>query len=181
MFFNPVDTPKLQFPLANFQVNGEKFLEDATHDGIYWGKHLGVDTDIQAGAEVLAIGNGKVLYARLHAAKQQKQGMKRNWGNIIILVHKHIQTNTLFFSLYGHVAKPLVKEGDEIQKGQMIAKIAQEFSLENGWWEAHLHFAIYTGPWENKILPGYYREDQNLTKVEHWENPEKFIQNYPEK
>ncbi len=26
-------------------------------------------------------------------------------------------------------------------------------TAENGFWDAHLHFAIYTGPWKDQVLP----------------------------
>jgi murein DD-endopeptidase MepM/ murein hydrolase activator NlpD len=178
IYHSPIYTPTLTFPLKNITTNGAQFLEETTIDKIYWGKHLGSDFNAVAGTEVYGIGAGKVLYAKLHAAKKQQKGIRRNWGYIVIVIHRCIYTSKFFYSLYGHLAEPLVRVGETITTGQVIAHVAKEYTLENGWWEAHLHLGIYRGPWEEKVLPGYYRKDQQLTELEYWKDPLLFIENY---
>jgi len=173
-------TPYISFPLKNYEVNGTPFKKECVIDGVCWGFHLGEDCNIRAGTKVLAIGKGKVVYSALHSSSRSpKRGGKRNWGNIIIIAHKDPRSKASFFSLYGHLGKRLVEKGDRVDKGDVIGTIAKGWTKENGWWsESHLHFAIYKGPWEGRVLPGYYKKDQKRTKLRYWLKPSEFIRKY---
>ncbi len=175
-------TPKLDFPLKSWKVNSCKFKQQDTYDGKDWGLHLGEDCNIKAGTYVFAVGRGKVVYAALHATKESpKRGGYRNWGNIIIIAHKNPKTKKVFFSLYGHLGKMLVKKKDRVELGQKIGTVARSYSQANGWWEdAHLHFAICFAPaWRGEVLPGYWREEvKKRTKLRYWTKPTEFIKNY---
>ncbi len=174
-------TPKLDFPFKKWEVNSYKFKERCIYDGIDWGLHLGEDCNIKAGTIVKSIGRGKVVYSALYASKKSpKQGGHRNWGNIIIIAHKDPKTRNVFFSLYGHLGKRLVKKGTKVELGQRIGIIAPAWTQENGWWEdAHLHLAICIAPFkQGKSFPGYWKERQGRTKLEYWRGPTLFIKNY---
>lgn len=176
-------TPELDFPLKNWQVNDTKFLQSQAYSGVDWGLHLGEDCDVKAGASVKAIGRGKVIYSALHASKEPPaaEGKKdSNWGNIIIIAHKNPSTKKVFFSLYGHLGKRLVRKEDRVQKSQKIGTVAKGWTRANGWWkESHLHFAIYIGPWKGEVLPGAYREEaEERTKLDDWTAPSDFVKNY---
>ncbi|HYD81503.1 MAG TPA: peptidoglycan DD-metalloendopeptidase family protein [Paucimonas sp.] len=69
----------------------------------------GIDIAGQAGQQVLAAGDGKVMYAG--------SGI-RGYGNLVIVKH----TNTLL-SAYAHNKTILVKEGQTVSKGQKIAEM----------------------------------------------------------
>jgi murein DD-endopeptidase MepM/ murein hydrolase activator NlpD len=172
-------TPNLNFPFKEWKANSYKFKERCSYDGIFWGEHLGEDCNTKAGTIVKTIGRGKVVYSALHASKEStKQGGRRNWGNIIIIAHKH-PTGKVFFSFYGHLGKRLVKKGDRVEEGQKIGRVAPAWSQSNGWWEdAHLHLAIYFGPWRGKVLPGYWKESDRKILLEDWVAPTKFILKY---
>jgi len=164
---------RLVFPLASYRISGLNF-GNSVSSGRILGMHLGEDARASAGTEVKCIGNGKIVYAALHAGSQGKG----NWGNIIIIGHKKPKTGECFYSLYGHLSALLVKKDDKVKCGQKIASIAPANTPQNGWWPAHLHFAIYVGPWTGTVLPGYYQEGSNRTKPEYWTNPSEFIKNY---
>lgn len=173
-------TPELDFPLKNWQVNDTKFLEPQAYSGVDWGLHLGEDCNIRTGTPVKAIGRGKVVYSALHAPQKPpltegKEGS--NWGNVIIIAHKNPSTKKVFFSLYGHLGKRLLKKGDRVKRGQKIGEVAKGWSRENGWWKkSHLHFAIYAGPWKGEVLPGAYRKGaEGRTKLEDWIAPTEFL------
>jgi murein DD-endopeptidase MepM/ murein hydrolase activator NlpD len=176
-------TPKLDFPLKNYKVNASWFRKKCTIDNVFWGLHLGEDCNTRAGTKVLAIGRGKVVYSALHSSnKSPKRGGRRNWGNIVIIAHKNPKNKKVFFSLYGHLAKRLVGKGDRVDKRKIIGRVAKGWTKENGWWsESHLHFALYKGPWERKVLPGYFRKNQKRTKLKWWLKPSEFIRNYAKK
>ncbi|MFH1610706.1 MAG: M23 family metallopeptidase [Patescibacteria group bacterium] len=168
-------THKLIFPLERYNVNSYKFKQDCAYDNVHWGIHLGEDVNRPAGAKIFSIGKGKVVYSALHPGTKEKS----NWGNIIIIAHKNPKSKKIFFSLYAHMQKRLVKKGDSIKLEQLIGKVGKTNSPENGWWkDAHLHFAIYTGEWKRKILPGYWKKRDKRTKLTYWKEPTKFINSY---
>ncbi len=169
-------TPKIQFPLDDYEVNGFKFKKShCVYQGVDWGVHLGEDCNKKAGTKVKAIGRGKVVYSALHPGSQEK----RNWGNIIIIAHKNPTMRKVFLSLYAHLGKRLVFKGDKVEMGDTIGFIGKSNTPDNGWWQdSHLHFAIYTGMWNGKVLPGYYKKGQNLTKLSDWENPSRWMEKY---
>ncbi|MCU6499372.1 peptidoglycan DD-metalloendopeptidase family protein [Rugamonas sp. A1-17] len=73
------------------------------------GKNKGVDIAGKAGQQVVAAGAGKVMYAG--------SGI-RGYGNLVIVKH----SNNLL-SAYAHNRTIVVKEGQSVTKGQMIAEM----------------------------------------------------------
>lgn len=175
-------TPKLTFPLMHQQNIAAHFLTRSVHDGKYWGMHLGIDVNAPAETEVLAVGRGVVVYSKIHPGEFSADGkiVKRNWGGIVIVAHKHPSNKKIFYSLYGHLGKRFVKKGDAVEIGQVIGTVGKALSESNGIWEdEHLHFAIYVGKLKpHNVLPGYYREDEANTNLEAWADPINFIKRY---
>lgn len=136
-------------PMEGFEPNGEKFGEKCEYDSVEWGKHLGQDFYTKAGIEVVSIADGKVVYSALHPGSKEK----RNWGNIVIIAHKY--NGKIIFSLCGHLGKRLVKTGQLINCTEPLGEVGKKNTKENGWWEEHLHFAIYKGQFEGSVLLGY--------------------------
>ncbi|MRV74856.1 peptidoglycan DD-metalloendopeptidase family protein [Duganella sp. FT92W] len=73
------------------------------------GKNKGIDIAGKAGQHVMAAGAGKVMYAG--------SGI-RGYGNLVIVKH----SNSLL-SAYAHNRAILVKEGQSVSKGQLIAEM----------------------------------------------------------
>lgn len=73
------------------------------------GKNKGIDIAGKAGQQVMAAGSGKVMYAG--------SGI-RGYGNLVIVKH----SNSLL-SAYAHNRTIIVKEGQSVHKGQMIAEM----------------------------------------------------------
>jgi lipoprotein NlpD len=73
------------------------------------GKSKGIDIAGKPGQQVLAAGSGKVMYAGAGI---------RGYGNLVIVKH----SNTLL-SAYAHNRAIVVKEGDTVSKGQVIAEM----------------------------------------------------------
>lgn len=86
------------------------------------GKNKGIDIAGKAGQQILAAGSGKVMYA----------GSVRGYGNLVIVRH----SNNLL-SAYAHNQAILVKEGQSVQKGQLIAEMGNSDSEA-----VKLHFEI---------------------------------------
>ncbi|RZA33237.1 MAG: LysM peptidoglycan-binding domain-containing protein [Lysobacteraceae bacterium] len=73
------------------------------------GRNKGIDIAGRPGQQVVAAGAGKVMYAG--------SGI-RGYGNLVIVKH-----NNSLLSAYAHNRKIVVKEGDNVAKGQMIAEM----------------------------------------------------------
>jgi lipoprotein NlpD len=73
------------------------------------GKNKGIDIAGRMGQQVLAAGAGKVMYAGAGI---------RGYGNLVIVKH----SNSLL-TAYAHNKAILVKEGDKVNKGQVIAEM----------------------------------------------------------
>jgi len=174
-------TPKINFPLGDFKNVSLQFNQPGTYDAKFWGTHLGVDFDAKEDTKIFAIGRGIVVYSRLHPGEFSADGkiLQRNWGGIVIIAHKNPQDKKVFYSLYGHLGRRYVKKGDSIEMGDLLGAVGKSMSESNGIWaDEHLHFAIYSGPFHGKVLPGYYKGEESMTRLEYWSDPINFINNY---
>lgn len=162
---------KLTYPIQEFEVNGLPFGKRSVHNGELWGIHLGEDCIVPAGTDVFSIGNGKVVYSALHAGDEEKG----NWGYITIIEHQSPLLRKKFYSLYGHLGACHKRIGEKVKQGEPIGFVGKDYTAENGYWLAHLHFAIYTGPWKKKVLPGYWKEGDLDTDPRYWRVPSEFI------
>lgn len=162
---------KLVYPLKAWEVNGAPFGKRSVHNGELWGIHLGEDCIVPAGTDVVAIGNGKVVYSALHAGDEHKG----NWGYITIIEHQSPLLRKKFYSLYGHLGACYKRIGERVKIGEPIGFVGKDYTAENGWWLAHLHLAIYTGSWKKKVLPGYWKEGDLSTDPKYWRVPTEFI------
>jgi murein DD-endopeptidase MepM/ murein hydrolase activator NlpD len=91
--------------------------------------HPGIDFNTKVGSKVLAAGTGEVIRAEVDP----------QFGKVIEI--KHAEG---FTSLYAHCQKLLVKEGDQVTRGQFIAESGNT-GRSTG---PHLHFSIY----KNQVL-----------------------------
>jgi murein DD-endopeptidase MepM/ murein hydrolase activator NlpD len=101
---------------AGYGKEGSEFW-DGTHNGIDWG--------VPVGTKVYAAADGKVEEAR-------ESGLTKGYGKYIRLRH-----GNGFDTIYAHLSEFLVKEGDNVKKGQEIA-----LSGSTGTPEPHLHFEV---------------------------------------
>lgn len=106
--------------------------------GFRAGGHLGEDWVTDGGSSkglgrpVYAIGNGLVVLARdVHVA----------WGNVVVIRHAWIENRQLRFadSLYAHLDRITVREGQQVKRGQQIGTIG----TNHGMYPPHLHFEIH--------------------------------------
>lgn len=96
--------------------------------------HLGVDVWLRAGTPVLA-----PLDAVVHSvADNARFG---DYGPTVILQHQ--LEETVFYSLYGHLARretALLRPGMTVERGTAFAEVGP--APENGDWPPHLHFQL---------------------------------------
>jgi lipoprotein NlpD len=86
-------------------------------------KNKGIDIGGKLGEPVLASADGKVVYAG--------SGL-RGYGNLVILKH-----NNMYLTAYAHNQTLLVKEDQQVKRGQKIAEMGNSDSEQ-----VKLHFEI---------------------------------------
>jgi murein DD-endopeptidase MepM/ murein hydrolase activator NlpD len=101
----------------------------AYHPGEDWNGIKGGNSDL--GAPVYAIGTGYVTFA--HDARM-------GWGNVVLIRHIFLENGKLqtIDSMYAHLDKILVREGQQVARGQQVGTIG----TNHGMYVAHLHFEI---------------------------------------
>lgn len=127
--------------------------------------HPGIDLRAKLHTKVYAPADGIVEFARFHK--------RSGYGNLLIIDH-----NFGFKTLYGHLSKFVVKQGDFVKKGDLVAYTGST-GLSNG---PHLHYEIrYLGMVLNpKYFLQWNLKNYNLIfKKEHkikWQSLIKAIQ-----
>ena len=115
-------------------ISGEGFLWPVTGKVLsyYGGKSAGLQNDginiaAPRGAPVRAAENGVVAYSGNEL---------RGFGNLLLLKH-----SDGWITAYAHNDKLMVKRGDKIKKGQIIARVGSSGSVQN----PQLHFELRKG------------------------------------
>ena len=99
------------------------------HLGEDWNGNGGGNTDL--GDPVYAIAHGVVVFA---------QNFGHGWGNVVIVRHAYEEGGHVKFadSLYGHLDRILVREGQSLKRGQQLGTIG----TGGGLYSAHLHLEM---------------------------------------
>lgn len=101
--------------------------------------HEGVDYAASTGTPVFATGNGRVEVARREAG----------YGNCIDIDHGYN-----YMSRYAHLSEILVKEGEDVKRGQMIGRVGSTGKSTG----PHLHYEVrFKGEAQNPL--NYYFMD----------------------
>jgi murein DD-endopeptidase MepM/ murein hydrolase activator NlpD len=99
------------------------------HMGEDWNGIAGGNSDL--GKPVYATANGIVVFAR---------DMRMSWGNLVIIRHVYLEDSKLKMvdSVYAHLDKILIRDGQQVVRGQQVGTIG----TAHGMYPAHLHFEI---------------------------------------
>ena len=167
---------KFYFPLHPCQSRS-----DSQQKVLGWGIHLGLDFDAKEGADVYAAARGVVVATWYEPGTKEKAG----FGHVVVIAHR-VSRKKFIYTLYGHLGKILIKKGEDVSDTDIIGTVGKAYTPENGFWDCHLHFAIYNGPFpiftrsgHARMLPGYLDgKTSNYTNLEYWEDPLEFIAKY---
>ena len=136
-------------------------LRSPQHFGEDWNGRAGGDKDL--GDPVYAIADGIVTFAH---------NVRTGWGNVVLTRHafRDPANGQIRYcdTLNGHLDKILVKDGQQIKKGQQIGTIGSNF----GMYPAHLHFEI-----RHNISIGMQRNGVASDLI-NWADPTEFINKY---
>jgi murein DD-endopeptidase MepM/ murein hydrolase activator NlpD len=127
---------RLIVPGSQAQSLGDRAIQSATYIwpltrvevsspfGQRWGRlHSGIDLRAPRGTPVKASSHGRVIFS----------GRKSGYGKIIIIAHADDVETT-----YAHNSRNLVKVGQRVKKGRVIAKVGRTGNATG----YHLHFEI---------------------------------------
>lgn len=86
--------------------------------------HYGMDFSAKTGTDVFATGNAKVVYS----------GWRQGYGNMVMLDHGYG-----YQTLYAHLFKSLVRVGQKVQRGDVIALVGNTGASVG----PHLHYEVH--------------------------------------
>jgi murein DD-endopeptidase MepM/ murein hydrolase activator NlpD len=109
---------------SRFGIRGGRLVDGVVHGGRM---HDGIDIAAPEGTKVIASEAGTVIYA---------DNKQRGYGNMIMLKH-----DNGVVTIYAHNRENLVKEGDHVPKGQVIATVGQTGRADG----PNLHFEVRVG------------------------------------
>lgn len=152
-FDYPVGKPDAEgyYKARGFRVGG--------HPGEDWNGAGGGNSDI--GDAVYTMGHGIVVLAR---------DVRKGWGNAVIVRHAYregAEVKTVD-SLYAHLQRITVREGQSVTRGQQVGTIG----TNRGMYEAHLHFEV-----RKNIAIGMARSEFSKDFTNYFD-PTKFIKEH---
>jgi len=104
----------------------------------FW--HRGIDIQNPQGTPILAAGAGTVVHAGPDIEKQLGP-WPDFYGQAVVIEHTQLWQGQPVYSLYGHVSEVLVQPGQQVQTGDVIARVGQ-LGVALG---PHLHFEVRLG------------------------------------
>ncbi len=119
-----VPTQKFGMPLRHVRITST-FSYKRWHPILHrYRPHLGVDFGAKRGTPLLAVSDGKIIYA----------GWMGGYGKVVKIKHSNG-----FVSLYAHQSRIRVKRGQRVRRGQIIGYVGST-GRSTG---PHLHFGLY--------------------------------------
>ena len=117
---NAADSVKLRWPASGKIIAGFGGRPDGTHND-------GINVSVPLGTEVHAAEDGVVAYAGSEL---------KGYGNLVLLRH-----DNGWVTAYAHNDELLVKRGDKVKRGQVIAKAGKTGSVD----QPQVHFELRQG------------------------------------
>lgn len=115
--------------------------------GTRQGNHKGLDIAAPLGDHIYAVEEGIV----------KSSDFKGSYGHVIFIEHPNG-----YETVYAHLSKRSVREGDTVKKGQLIGYIGSTGNSTG----PHLHFEVHNGKWNssrnNAIDPLYVLTDEQI-------------------
>ena len=122
-----VELPTI-WPLRDVRGYVTSYFGPTTHPFTkHWYLHKGIDIAYSRGTKVVSTADGKVI---------EKAFDSSGYGNYIVIKHKYG-----FYTRYAHMDKVYVKEGQNVQQGEVIGTLGNT-GLSTG---PHLHYEVRIG------------------------------------
>ncbi|HRQ41726.1 MAG TPA: peptidoglycan DD-metalloendopeptidase family protein [Chloroflexota bacterium] len=102
--------------------------------------HHGVEFDVPYNTEILATASGTVIVAGNDATTTY--GPHNSfYGNLVVIQHDFLYNGQPVFTLYGHLSRPLVEVGRQVNAGDVIG-LSGATGVADG---PHMHFEVRLG------------------------------------
>ena len=131
-FSRPIPVDKPNWPLASYRY-GAVFFGDVVHSG--------VDIPSPIGADVIAAGSGVVVWTGYGLFSFLPDNERDPYGLAIAIRHDFGYQNQPLYTLYAHMSKITVIEGQYVTGGEKIGEVG-ETGFATG---PHLHFEVRIG------------------------------------
>ena len=138
IFVSPIQTNPDSSNLINSQVAANRIRGKVSR------AHEGADFAVPTGTPISAIGDGRVIYSKLHISNN---GPSHSYGNFIVVRHPATGLDSdgkVYYSKYAHLSTRDAQAGDTVKAGQVIGKSGGTAGLlESGNSEGpHLHMEL---------------------------------------
>jgi len=140
-----VDTIEIALP-DNAPSISNNYRPDETRPIAVHNQHLGVDIMTKPGHPVIAPADGEVL----------KSFVEPMYGNTLVIDHGTDRNGRSIRTVYKHLRKRLVEQGDKVRRGDEIGELGTSGLLAAGM--PHLHFEVHEKDDSGKYRP----QDPNL-------------------
>ncbi len=102
--------------------------------------HHGVEFDVPYNTEILAAASGTIVVAGNDATTTY--GPHNSfYGNLVVIQHDFLYNGQAVFTLYGHLNRPLVQVGQQVNAGDVIG-LSGATGVADG---PHMHFEVRLG------------------------------------
>lgn len=127
----------LRPPLSGW---GSYYYPYGTNAGGQYFWHFGIDVQAGQGTPVLAVGDGTVVHADV-----DRETVLGPWpdfyGQAVVIEHDQRWNDVPVYTLYGHVSQVLVRSGQKVKQGDVVARVGQ-LGVALG---PHLHLEVRVG------------------------------------
>lgn len=138
---SPQDHFYFSNPIAAYDIDpayspygyGDVFFEDVVHTGI--------DIPGDIGTPVLAVGDGKIIYAGFGVYRGGSDVFDDPYGKAVVIEHSFGYQGEPLFTLYAHLSEILVIEGQAVTTGDQIGLMGETGKTTG----PHLHFEVRVG------------------------------------
>lgn len=104
--------------------------------------HPGLDMAAKTGTEIMAPADGVVVFSGRYPSRQSVAWWR--YGNLVAIRH-----GDLFITLFGHCDEILVRNGQEVAQGEVIATVGN-----SGWSTSpHLHYEVRLREEDGRFVP----------------------------
>jgi murein DD-endopeptidase MepM/ murein hydrolase activator NlpD len=131
-FYRPIAADEVNWPDANYRYGGVFFEGEV---------HTGIDIPAPEGTPVLAVGDGKVIWADYGLYRMVAGDLSDPYGLAVVIRHDFGFEDQQLFSVYGHLQRLDVERGQKVMMGQTIGLVGQTGNVTG----PHLHFEVRVG------------------------------------
>jgi murein DD-endopeptidase MepM/ murein hydrolase activator NlpD len=131
-FARPTAADEVNWPTENYRYGGSFFDNEV---------HTGIDISAPPGTEVLAAGDGKVVWAGWGLYRGVPGDTSDPYGKAVVIEHDFGYQGKQLFTVYGHLQQVLVPRGQHVSTGDLLG-LTGETGRVTG---PHLHMEIRLG------------------------------------